>query len=149
MNIPVLAVLIGYGTWLSVIDAKTHRLPNRHVAAMSCAMVLAMAITHNQIASLGAVLASGLGSFAVYAVVYLISRGQFGMGDVKFSLPLGLAIGALAPGHWLDGVILAFFIAGISSLALLVFKRTTRESRIAFGPYMTLAAVVTVALFGG
>jgi leader peptidase (prepilin peptidase)/N-methyltransferase len=149
VNIPVLAVLIGYGTWLSVIDARTHRLPNRHVAAMSLLMVLAMAITRNQITSLGAVLASGLGSVAVYAVIYLISRGQFGMGDVKFSLPLGFALGALAPGHWLDALILAFFIAGVSSLPLLAFKRATRESRIAFGPYMTIATVVTAALFGG
>ncbi len=73
-----------------------------------------------------------------YVLLYLVSRGSLGMGDVKFAFPLGLCIGWYSPDYWLVAIFVPFLIAGLVAIIGLVTKRMTRKSRLAFGPYMFL-----------
>lgn len=75
-------------------------------------------------------------TMVVYLLLYLLSRGSLGMGDVKFAFPLGLCVGWYSANQWLVAIFVSFLIAGLVAVIGLVTKRITRKSRLAFGPYM-------------
>ena len=137
--IPLIAT-VGLGLRLAVIDLRSHRLPNRDVAVMSAVVSVAVMVSGG-FPLLTTSVQIGLQTVGVYAVVYLVSRGQFGMGDVKFGFPLGLAVGCYAPSQWLAAVLGAFAAAALISLILVAVGRLRLSSRLAFGPYMVLATV--------
>ena len=128
-----------FGARLSIVDFKSHRLPNHLVSWFVAVEILIMGIT-GWIASDFARLLTALGVAAAtmisYVLLYLLSRGSLGMGDVKFAFPLGLCVGWYSADYWLVAIFVSFFIAGLVAVIGLVTKRMTRKSRLAFGPYM-------------
>ena len=130
-----------FGARLSIIDSKSHRLPNRLVGWFVAVEILIMGITE-WIASDFDRLLTALGVAAAtmisYVLLYLLSRGSLGMGDVKFAFPLGLCVGWYSANQWLVAIFVSFLIAGLVAVIGLVTKRMTRKSRLAFGPYMFL-----------
>jgi len=130
-----------FGAQLSIIDFKSHRLPNKLVGWFTATEILIMGIT-GWMASDFARLLTALGIAATtmisYVLLYLVSRGSLGMGDVKFAFPLGLCVGWYSANQWLVAIFVSFLIAGLVAVIGLVTKRMTRKSRLAFGPYMFL-----------
>ena len=130
-----------FGARLSVIDFKSHRLPNRLVGWFTATEILIMAVI-SWMASDFARLLPALGVAAAtmisYVLLYLVSRGSLGIGDVKFAFPLGLCVGWYSANQWLVAIFVSFLIAGLVAVIGLVTKRMTRKSRLAFGPYMFL-----------
>ena len=130
-----------FGIRLSIIDFKTHRLPNHLVGWFVAVEILIMGITGLMASDFARLLAAlGLAATTMisYVLLYLLSRGSLGMGDVKFAFPLGLCVGWYAPGNWLLAIFISFLIAGVVAVIGLVTKQMTRKSRLAFGPYMFL-----------
>ena len=123
-----LAITLILGTRLSVIDHRLHRLPNRDVAAMTVVLLVAIVLQVDAQLAWRAV-ATGLASASAYAVVYLVSRGQFGMGDVKYAVPLGLVLGFYSPDAWLVAVMLSFALSAAVSVALLALGRLSLRDR--------------------
>ena len=130
-----------FGARLSIVDFKSHRLPNQLVGWFVAVEILIMGIT-GWMASDFARLLTALGIAATmmisYVLLYLVSRGSLGMGDVKFAFPLGLCVGWYSANQWLVAIFVSFLIAGLVAVIGLVTKRMTRKSRLAFGPYMFL-----------
>lgn len=130
-----------FGARLSIVDFKSHRLPNQLVGWFTATQILIMGIT-GWMASDFARLLTALGVAAAtmisYVLLYLLSRGSLGMGDVKFAFPLGLCVGWYSTDQWLVAIFVSFLIAGLVAVIGLVTKRMTRKSRLAFGPYMFL-----------
>ena len=130
-----------FGARLSIIDFKSHRLPNRLVGWFVAVEILIMGITGwmaSDFARFGTALGIAGVTTIVYLLLYLVSRGSLGMGDVKFAFPLGLCVGWYSSDQWLVAIFVSFFIAGVVAVIGLVTKRMTRKSRLAFGPYMFL-----------
>lgn len=140
-----LIVVLGLGARLSLIDMRVHRLPNRDVAVMTVAVLAAILVQRDAALAQSAALCA-LRTLAVYTVVYLVSRGQFGMGDVKYAVPLGLVLGCYSPDAWLVAVMLSFALSAAVSVALLALGRLSLRDRLAFGPYMTIATVAAALL---
>jgi leader peptidase (prepilin peptidase)/N-methyltransferase len=141
--------LIFFGLWLSIIDIRSHRLPNQVVAAMTSTLFFAqalLALSQSQLDRLVAASTTALATTLVYVLLYVCSRGSMGMGDVKFAFPLGLAIGWYAPEQWLPTVFLTFLLAGVVALIGVALKRTSWKSQLALGPYMFLATVIVCAI---
>lgn len=142
-------VLIGIGGWLIVIDARTHRLPNRIVLpTFACLLVLGMtdALVAGQGASfvralLGMVI---LGGF--YAVLRVISRAGMGGGDVKLAAVIGLVLGWHGWQALAIGAAAAFVLGALYALALILLRRADGATRIAFGPWMIVGALIGVVL---
>jgi len=128
-----------FGIRLSIIDFKTHRLPNHLVGWFTAIEILIIGVT-SWFTSDWTRLAAALGTAAItmfaYLLLYLASRGSLGMGDVKFAFPLGLCVGWYSANQWLFAIFVSFLIAGVVAVIGLVAKRMTRKSRLAFGPYM-------------
>ena len=130
-----------FGARLSIIDFKSHRLPNRLVGWFVAVEILIMAVISWMASDLdrfGTALGIAGVTTIVYLLLYLVSRGSLGMGDVKFAFPLGLCVGWYSANQWLVAIFVSFLIAGLVAVIGLVTKRMTRKSRLAFGPYMFL-----------
>ena len=83
--------------------------------------------------------------FAVFLVIALVSRGGMGWGDVKLAALIGLATGfPLA----FVAIIMAAILGGVVAVILLATRRRGRREMIPFGPFLAVAAMVTL-LWGG
>jgi leader peptidase (prepilin peptidase) / N-methyltransferase len=87
-----------------------------------------------------AAIGGGIG-FVLLFVIALISRGGMGWGDVKLAALIGFITG-------FPLVFLAMFIGvvvgGITAAILLALKLKGRKDAIPFGPFLSLAAMVTL-----
>ena len=79
--------------------------------------------------------------FVVFLVIALISRGGMGWGDVKLAGLIGLATGF--PLVFLS-VIMAAILGGIVAVAMVIAKKRQRRQTIPFGPFLAVAAMITL-----
>ena len=140
--------LLGIGGWLLVIDVRTHRLPNRIVLPTLVALlvlVVAEALLTGQSRPLiGAVLGMLiLGGF--YAALRMVSREGMGGGDVKLAAVIGLVLGWHGWQALAVGAASAFVLGALFALVLMALRRADRSTRIAFGPWMIVGAILGVA----
>jgi leader peptidase (prepilin peptidase)/N-methyltransferase len=137
--------LAGSGA-LAVIDARTKRLPNR------------LTFPLYGLAAIGLTLASGLGhewwrlevgvvaAALLYGLFWLMwFFGPMGFGDVKLVGVLGLFLGWAGLGDVAIGLVLGMAAASFTALIMLVLRRATRKTEIAYGPYLIGGAWVALA----
>ena len=136
-----------FGLYLSVIDFKTHRLPNRLVGQFAVSELGTIAVASwltsdftRVVKSLGIALALTAG----YCLLYIFSRGAMGFGDVKFAFPLGLSLGWFAADYWLMSILGTFLIAGLVSVFGLATRRLDKNSKLALGPFMFVGTLLTL-----
>jgi len=87
-----------------------------------------------------AALGGGIG-FGIFLLIALASRGGMGWGDVKLAALIGLATGF--PLVFL-AIIMGAILGGIVAVALVIAKKRKRRQTIPFGPFLALAAMVTL-----
>ena len=141
------------GLMLAVIDARTHRLPNRLLLpaypATAAALLLCATLTGEWPRALWAFLGSAGMWIAFYLYGMVGPRGHLGFGDVKLAGWLGMLLGYAAPGTpgiFLAAVMAAFITAALAGILLIVFRRLTIKGSIAFGPFLILGAAAAIAL---
>ena len=144
-NLLPLVCFVSIGIKSVIVDLREHRLPNlltiRLIVAIVVAQIIASLILTNWIIWIP-VFRTLLFLFFAFIVLYLMSRGGLGMGDVKFVIPCALVVGWYSPNQWLSFLWFAFGMASIWSLAFWIRGAITRQSSIAFGPCMFLAVIV-------
>ncbi|MBS1907423.1 MAG: prepilin peptidase [Actinobacteria bacterium] len=141
-------VLLGIGAWLIVIDIGTHRLPDRIVLpTLAGALLLALAaavLAGQGVRLLGALWGMLLlGGF--YALLRLFSREGMGGGDVKLAALIGLVLGWHGWQALLIGAAAAFVLGAVHALGLIVLRRATGATHIAFGPWMIVGSALGIA----
>ena len=87
-----------------------------------------------------AALGGGIG-FAILFLIAIVSRGGMGWGDVKLAALIGLATGF--PLVFL-AIIMGAILGGIVAVALVIAKKRKRRETIPFGPFLALAAMITL-----
>jgi prepilin signal peptidase PulO-like enzyme (type II secretory pathway) len=82
--------------------------------------------------------------FSVMFVLYLISRGQMGFGDVKFVAVCGIYLGI-----WpiIVAVLIGSIIGGVVAAFLLLYGKITRRQYIAYGPYLAIGAAASYVYY--
>ena len=85
-------------------------------------------------------LAGALAGTGLLGLVYVLSKGGMGFGDVKFAGVLGIWTGF--PGIVVT-LYLAFLIGGAAALLLCVMHKADMKSRIPFGPCLSAGAVLS------
>ena len=144
-----LVTLVLFGSWLSKVDLKTHRLPNPIVGWFTFTQLLVLLISSQGLTSpkrlADVLIIAGLNTL-VYVILFAISRGSLGMGDVKFAFPLGLCVGWYAPELWLAAIFGTFVTAGLIASLGMITKRMNRNSKLALGPYMFVSTLIICVL---
>jgi leader peptidase (prepilin peptidase)/N-methyltransferase len=87
-----------------------------------------------------AALGGGIG-FGIFLLIALVSRGGMGWGDVKLAALIGLATGFPLVFF---AIIMGAVLGGIVAAALVIAKKRTRREAIPFGPFLALAAMITL-----
>ncbi|MFF7292930.1 prepilin peptidase [Microbacterium sp. NPDC008134] len=140
-------LLLGIGGWLLVIDARTHRLPDRIVLPTLAGLLLLALVdalaTGDRAPSIRALLGMiVLGGF--YALLRLLSRSGMGGGDVKLAAVIGVVLAWHGWTALAVGAASAFVLGALYALGLMALRRADRTTRIAFGPWMIIGAVLGV-----
>ena len=79
--------------------------------------------------------------FAIFLLIAIVSRGGMGWGDVKLAALIGLATGF--PLVFL-AIIMGASLGGIVAVALMIAKKRKSKETIPFGPFLAVAAMVTL-----
>ncbi len=87
--------------------------------------------------ALGGMLLGG----GIMLVIFLVSRGGMGAGDIKLMALIGLYVGLRGTAAVL---MLGFFFGAITGVAFMVTGKLTRKDALPFAPFLSLAALIQV-----
>ena len=140
---------------LSVIDARTHRLPDRIVLPSIAIALVWSAIWAALDGGLQRLLVPLCGAavyFGVLLLVHLVSPRGMGFGDVKLAALLGVMLGwctssTVAAATLVLWALLIGFGSGTAAGLLILIRRRANEP-FAFGPFLVLGTLVTMLASG-
>ena len=131
----------------SIIDYTTHRLPRGvtfRAAIIGGPLLALAAINHDDNGRIGVMFASFIVTLVLFALLAALSKGGIGGGDVRLAPVLAMFIGWLGASHVYIGLGSGFILGGIAAAGMLVTRRATTSTRIAFGPFLCIGAVIAV-----
>lgn len=82
-----------------------------------------------------------IASSGIFLLLFIISKGGVGGGDIKLMGVLGFILGAEL--SFLN-MFLSFFIGAIASILLIVLKIKRRKDSIPFAPFISIAFMITI-----
>jgi leader peptidase (prepilin peptidase)/N-methyltransferase len=135
---------------LALIDLDTRRLPNALTLPsypVGVVLLTGAVIGSQSWSPLIRALLGLVAMFAFYFVLRLVYPQGMGFGDVKLAGVLGLYTGFLGWGAWAVALFAGFLLGGIVSVALVLAGRAGRKSKVPYGPFMVLGALL--AIFAG
>lgn len=124
---------------VAVIDYEHRRVLNVMLAPMAAvaAVFSLLPITPDPLA----MVLGGIVGFGVFLLLGIIGRGALGMGDIKLAGVIGMMVGY---PDVLYALIAGALLGGVAAVVLLVSRKATRKTAIAYAPYLALGAIVIV-----
>ncbi|MHB1583066.1 MAG: prepilin peptidase [Acidimicrobiales bacterium] len=137
------------GVVVSVIDLRTHRLPNRLVLPSYPVVVALLALAAGVEgrwwplgrAAIAMVLVAGF-----YLVLGLAFPHGLGLGDLKLAGLVALGLGWLGWPVLTTGVLAGWALAALALLARHATRPTRRGRPIALGPWLCLGALLAIGV---
>jgi leader peptidase (prepilin peptidase)/N-methyltransferase len=145
--------LFAYGLMIAMaleqtlVDFCTHRLARGVTmrAALAGGPLLTLAaINIDETARIATMFGAFIATLVFFLVLSFISKGGIGSGDVRLAPVLAMFLGWMGWSYVYIGLASGFILGGIWALALIVTGKANRSSRIAFGPFLCVGAVVTL-----
>ena len=143
-----LHLAIGGAAFLSVmlavalIDARHRIVPNRIV--YPALLVFGAAVVVGDLLDGGVSIVTGLVGLALYSgpllLVAFVVPGGMGMGDVKLTALIGLALGALGLSYVAVAAGLGILAGGVGALLAMLVFRFGRKQQMPFGPFLAAGA---------
>lgn len=124
-------------------DLREHRLPNRWTLAGWLVALGAIGIDWMWLGAFPVTMAVA-GGVALAVFGLLAAVAGLGMGDVKLAVPLAVGLGSFSMDAVLAAGLLAFVLGGLVALVLLCRGRS-RETEIAFGPFLLAGYWICIA----
>ncbi|TQJ32399.1 A24 family peptidase [Microbacterium sp. SLBN-146] len=140
---------------LTVIDIRTHRVPNRLILPsipLIVALLASACVVGADWRRFGGALLGAVALCCFYLALRLVSPSGMGGGDVKLAGVVGLMLGWWGWSAVALGALASFLSGGLFALAVLLTRRGDRSSRIPFAPFMLggawIAVVISVVRLG-
>lgn len=133
--------------WLSVIDLREKRLPNRLMyPAITIALGLAVLdiLLNGTLGEIKSRFLPGLSLTLLFFLIFAIYPKGIGMGDVKGILLLGITLSGNDGAVLLFSVMASFILAGFVILILRLLLRQ-KFTEIPFGPFLFFPALAILA----
>lgn len=136
--IPLFILLLIFSILVSIIiiDIKYHEIPNEYNLAIFilgvCFLIKNPILWKQGLIGL-------LACLVVYVLLFIITKGNIGFGDVKMATALGLTLGI---SNFLNFLLVSFLSGAIVSILLLLLKIKKKTDKIAFGPYIAFAYIL-------
>jgi len=152
VELGVMAFYASLFTVIFVIDLEQGLILNKVVYPGMVVALLLSLLPHSWLSqetwlttvirpSIASAALGGAIGFVIFLLIAFLSRGGMGWGDVKLAGLIGLATGF--PLVFL-AIIMGAILGGIVAVALLIAKRRNFKGTIPFGPFLALAAMVTL-----
>ncbi len=134
---------------LTIYDIKYMILPNKVIFPLIFIAILGVVISALAAQDTDIIKSSIIGMLiggGLFYVLFQVSKGSWiGGGDVKLGFLLGLLVGGPWPALLM--LFLASLLGTVYSLPMMFTKKIGPKSRIPFGPFLIMAAII-VQLFG-
>ena len=134
---------------LSWIDLHTKRLPREIIyvtAALGVPLLCIAALVRHEPRRMLTMLLGAAIALGFMALVYVVSKGGMGDGDVRLSPLLGAYLGWMNPGFVAVGLFLGFLLGAIVGMLLMAFGRAGRKTAVPFGPFLALGTIAAIWL---
>ena len=134
----------------TLIDITTHRLTRSvtmRATFIGGPLLSIAAIANNQPGKIGVMFVSFVVTLLTFMTLSLASRRGIGAGDVRLAAVVAMFLGYLGAQYVFQGLALGFMLGGAAALLLLIIRKASLKTRMAFGPYICIGAMVVV-LFG-
>jgi len=131
----------------SIIDYTTHRLPRGvtfRAAIIGGPLLALAAINLDDNGRIGVMFASFIVTLVLFALLAALSKGGIGGGDVRLAPVLAMFLGWLGASHVYIGLGSGFILGGIAAAGMLITRRASASTRIAFGPFLCIGAVIAL-----
>ncbi len=79
--------------------------------------------------------------FAFFMIVFLVSRGGIGIGDIKLAGLIGLVTGVPL---FIVALLLGIFLGGVVAIIILLLKKKGRKDVIPYGTFLGIGPIVTL-----
>ncbi len=133
-------IFAAFGLWASVSDLKTKKVSRRCTVPM-----LAICVTSGCLYSPFITLTGAFTGFLVFFAVRCFTKNRLGFADVLVSAASGAYLGF---ENWLYSTLLSCCAAALVLAAMLfVQKKGTKQTRIAFVPYLVVPSLLTALAF--
>lgn len=146
-ELPAFLYLGAVGVALALIDLDVKRLPNAIVLPsypVGGVLLTAAALLEGEPERLLRMVIGGVVLYGFYFLLMAIQPRGMGFGDVKLAGVLGGYLAWLGWAELAVGAFAAFVLGGVLGLALMALQRAGRKSKIPFGPWMLLGALVAI-----
>ena len=131
----------------SIIDYTIHRLPRVvtfRAAIIGGPLLTLAAINHDDNGRIGVMFSSFIVTLVLFALLAAFSKGGIGGGDVRLAPVLAMFLGWLGASHVYIGLGSGFILGGIAAAGMLITRRASASTRIAFGPFLCIGAVIAL-----
>jgi leader peptidase (prepilin peptidase) / N-methyltransferase len=145
--IPAYCILMSVLLAQTWIDLQTQRLPREITYAGIVLGAIALAVAAIVIDEPERIWMMGLGAVIALAamwLVYALSRGGMGDGDVRLAPLLGMYLGWLNPGIVLPGLFFGFTAGAVVGVVMMATVRAGRRTAVPFGPFLALGTVAAI-----
>lgn len=132
----------------AIVDLKTHTIPNilSIILIVSRFIFLPFEYIYQKGVFKTLIISSLIGAIVTFIVLYVIhkvTKGGFGMGDVKLLSSLGLMVGISST---LTTILFGMIVAAVVGILMILLKRKTRKDTIPFGPFIFVGFIISVTL---
>lgn len=128
-------------TAAAVVDLHRKVIPDKLVLFALIAGVLMMFI--NTQSSIPGLLAGGVVGGGTLMLLWLISKGSIGLGDVKLFACAGLFLGT---DRVLSALLISAVLSGLAGLILVIRDMSNRKKSIPFAPFILIGSLLAVGL---
>jgi leader peptidase (prepilin peptidase) / N-methyltransferase len=150
--VPAVLAFVWSAVVAAVIDLEHRIIPNRLTLRLPFVLVVLLllpTLVEGEWWPLGRAVTTGLAIPAVMlglSELFRLLRGKqgIGMGDVKFAASIGLVVGYLGGWHVVVFAYATILSAMVIVVALMLARRANLATRIPFGPYLAIGALVAV-----
>jgi prepilin signal peptidase PulO-like enzyme (type II secretory pathway) len=123
----------------AIIDVREGRIPDKLVVA-GIALGLAFSLFDSSGDILNSIM-GGMASGLVLLLIYYITKGGLGLGDVKLFGCVGVYLGI---SRTVSAMLIAAVLSGLFSLALICVNRDNRKRQLPFAPFILVGALAAI-----
>jgi len=136
---------------ISAVDVERFLIPNRIVyptLALVGPLLVVSSAVDDRWGSLGRAAIAGAAAFVGFFLVHVVVPRGMGFGDVRLAGLIGLVTGWLGLGHAFVAFMAGFVLGAVIGIVVMLVTGGGRKTRVPFGPFLSVGAVVAV-LWGG
>ena len=146
LNVGIL-VFLATGLALSIVDIVTKILPSKMIylgGGTSLALLVAAALTAGNWQLLLQMSIGGTLFFLFFGLIWYWQPNAFGFGDVRLSFLIGAALSFLSVESAFVAFVAMWILPLLAICVAAIFGKVTRNTQIAFGPWMIVGSVVGI-----